>query len=71
MRIRVDPPALLGDLRWHFERSGFGAEEFGPDSITVERPDAPSNAQAWREADIHLRIWEAMHPEARVMQSAS
>jgi hypothetical protein len=41
------------------------------DSIAVRRLDAPSEAQAWREADLHLRIWEAMHPEARVRQSAS
>jgi hypothetical protein len=71
VRIRVDPAALRGDLCWHFERAGFDVQELGSDSIAVERPDAPNPTQAWRETDLHLRIWEAMHPEARVMQSAS
>jgi hypothetical protein len=71
VRIRVDPAALRGDLYWHFERAGFDVEEIGSDSLAVERLDAPDPAQAWRETDLHLRIWEAMHPKARVRQSAS
>ena len=46
-------------------------ERIGADSLSVDRPVAATKSQAWRETDVHLRIWEVMHPEVRVMQSAS
>jgi hypothetical protein len=69
VRIRVDPPALLGDLCWHFERAGFDVQKIRSDSIAVRRLDAPSDAQARREIGLHLRIWEATHPDAWVTRS--
>jgi hypothetical protein len=71
VRIRVDPPALLDDLCWHFERAGFDVQRLASDSIAVRRLDAPSEAQARREIGIHLRIWEATHPDAWVTRSPS
>lgn len=64
MRIRLDEPELLGDLRAHFERAGFSVERAGEDALEVGRPDAPSVEQARREVELHLRVWRTMRPEA-------
>jgi hypothetical protein len=60
---------LLAHLRWRLESAGFAVQEFGIDVIVVEVPDA--TAQARREIGLHLRLWGAMHPEARVTRSAA
>ena len=62
MRLRLDDSTLLGDVRAHFERSGFAVERAGDDALDVWRPDAPSAEQERREVELHLRIWRAMHP---------
>jgi hypothetical protein len=68
VRIRVDPPSHLGDLRWHFERSGFAVRDLAPDAIWVERGTASSD-EAVHEIELHLRVWTVMHPVARVTLS--
>jgi hypothetical protein len=69
VRIRVDPPSHLSDLRWHFERSGFAVRELAPDAIWVERRTASSDAEAAHEIELHLRVWTVMRPEAQVTLS--
>jgi hypothetical protein len=64
MRIRLNDPGLVTDLRHHFERSGFVTDQLGDETIEVRRQDAPDKAQARREIELHLSIWQAMHPEA-------
>lgn len=64
MRIRLNDPGLVADLRQHFERSGFVTNQTGDETIEPRRPDAPDSAQAHREIELHLAVWQAMHPEA-------
>jgi hypothetical protein len=71
VQIRVVPAALLGDLWWHFERAGFDVQRLRSGAIAVRRLDAPSDAQALREVGLHLRVWEAMHPDAWVVRTPS
>lgn len=63
MRIRLTDPFLIPELRQHFERSGFITNRLGEDTIEVWRPDAPNEAQGQREAELHLSVWRAMHPD--------
>ena len=64
MRIRLNDPGLVPDLRHHFERSGFATDQVCDETIEVRRPDAPDKAQARREIELHLAVWQAMHAEA-------
>jgi hypothetical protein len=66
MLIRLDDPVLVEDLCAHFKRSGFTVERVGGGMIEVGRPDVPVPEQAGREIALHARVWEAMHPDARV-----
>jgi hypothetical protein len=34
--------------------------------VDVRRPDAPQPDQEGREIEFHLRVWQAMNPEAVV-----
>lgn len=66
MRLRLDDLTLLDDVRSHFERSGFAVDRAGAGALDVRRPDAPSAEQENREVELHLKLWQAMHPEAAV-----
>ena len=64
MRLRPSEPDLLADLRQHFARSGFSvAEEDG--ALVVRRAEGPSVDQE-DEIEVHLRVWQAMHPDVQV-----
>jgi hypothetical protein len=65
MLLRLSNPALLPDLRQHFARSGFSVADEG-ESLLVGRADAPSAEQERREVEMHLRVWQMMHPDAQV-----
>ena len=62
MLVFLDDPALLDDLSAHFRRSGFTADPAGGSMVEVDRPDAPSAEQARNEIEMHLQIWDAIHP---------
>lgn len=64
MLIRVDDPALVDDLRAHYDRSGFDSEPVGGGMIDVARPDARDEEQERRAVVLHLRVWDAMNPDA-------
>jgi hypothetical protein len=64
MRIRLNDPGLVPDLRRHFERSGFVTNQIADETIQARHPDPPDKAQARREIEAHLAVWRAMHPEA-------
>jgi hypothetical protein len=66
MRLRTGDPALLDDLRAHFERSGFVVGTTGNADLDVRRPDAPSPEQEAREIEVHLKVWRIMQPDAHV-----
>jgi hypothetical protein len=63
MRIRLTNPALVPELRQHFERSGFITNRLGDEAIDVWRPDAPSKEQSQREVEVHLAVWRTRHPD--------
>jgi hypothetical protein len=66
MLIQLSNATLADDLCAHFRRSGFSAESVGGSLVEVSRPDAPDSEQARREVELHLRVWQATHPEASV-----
>ena len=65
--ISLEEPELAGDLCAHFERSGFRAHPVEGGMIEVGRDDAPNPGQARLEIALHLRVWEAMNPHAKVI----
>lgn len=66
MRLKLTDPALVPDLRQHFERSGFVTNRVTDDAVDVWRPDALSPEQERREIEAHLAVWRAMHTETAV-----
>jgi len=65
MLIRLDDTTLVDDFCAHYRRSGFSAERVGDDRVEVARADAPTPEQERYELLLHLRVWEAVNPEAR------
>jgi hypothetical protein len=63
MLIRLSDASLADDLCAHFRRSGFECDPAGASMVDVSRPDAPSVEQERRELALHLRVWQAIHPE--------
>jgi hypothetical protein len=66
VRLRPFEPDLLADLRQHFARSGFIVVEEGG-ALVVGPADAGSADQARGEIEAHLRVWQMMHPDVRVV----
>ena len=64
MRLRPSEPDLLADLRQHFARSGFSVAEEGG-ALIVGRGERPGVEQE-DEIEVHLRVWQAMHPDVQV-----
>ena len=65
MHLRLFDPAALPELRQHFARSGFSVAENG-ESLIIRRPEAPDAGDERQEIELHLNVWQAMHPEVRV-----
>lgn len=65
MHLRLFDPATLPELRQHFTRSGFSVAEDG-EGVSIRRPEAPDAEHERREIELHLQVWQAMHPELRV-----
>jgi hypothetical protein len=65
MRLRLFDPAALPELRQHFVRSGFTVAD-DSDRLVIRRPDAPNAEHERREIDLHLQVWQTMHPDVRV-----
>jgi hypothetical protein len=65
MQLRLFDPAALPELRQHFLRSGFAVADHD-ESLVIGRPDAPNAAHERREIELHLQVWQTMHPEFRV-----
>jgi hypothetical protein len=64
--VRLSDQAFIEDLRAHFRRSGFTAVSVGGVMVEIGRPDAPTPEQERNEIGLHARVWEAMHPDARL-----
>jgi hypothetical protein len=65
--ISLEEPELAEALCAHFRRSGFHARPVDGGMIEVDREDAPSPGQARLEIALHLRVWEAVNPDAKVV----
>lgn len=64
--ISLEEPEFAEALCAHFRRSGFHARPVDGGMIEVDREDAPSPGQARLEIALHLRVWEAVNPNAKV-----
>lgn len=65
MLIRLDDDTLIDDLCAHYTRAGFHVEHLGGGMVEVAREGAPTPEQERHEALLHLRVWEAVNPDAR------
>jgi hypothetical protein len=61
MHLRLLDPAALHELRQHFVRSGFSVEG-DSESLVIGRPGATNAADEQREIELHLQVWQTMHP---------
>ena len=55
----------MPELRQHFARSGFSVAEDG-ENLTIRRAEAPDAEHERREIELHLQVWQTMHPNVRV-----
>ena len=62
MRVRLSDPALIPDLRQHFERSGFVTTRVDESTVEVWQPGAPAGTTRG-QIELHLGLWRAMHPD--------
>lgn len=65
MHLRLLDPAALPELRQHFARSGFSVAGNG-DRLVISRPGERSPAKERREIELHLQVWQTMHPDVQV-----
>jgi hypothetical protein len=65
MRLRLLDPAAITELRQHFQRSGFALADDG-EKLVIRRPDAQNAEHERREIELHLQVWQTMHPDVRV-----
>jgi hypothetical protein len=72
LHVFISHPELLQDLCAHIERSGWVVEGCYGREAKVHPTDVSSSAQAHRELDIYLAVWQAAHPgvEAYVLRSS-
>ena len=66
MRIRLADPALIGDLRRRFERSGFVTNGLAEDLIELGQPARRDQLREARAIEGHVAVWRAMQPQADV-----
>jgi hypothetical protein len=62
LHVFISHPELLQDLCAHLERSGLVVEGCYGREAKVHLPEAVPSAQARRELDIYLAVWQALHP---------
>jgi hypothetical protein len=61
MQLRLDDPALIPDLRQHFERSGFVTNRVDEETVEVWQGDSRGDEQERDAIAAHLAIWRAVH----------
>ena len=66
MLMRLYDERLVPDLEAHFVRSGITVERLGGSLIQVTRPFRQEDGAFRQEIASHLRIWQAIHPDAKV-----
>jgi hypothetical protein len=70
LHVFISHPELLQDLCAHLERSGCVVDGCYGREAKIRLADGLSGAQARRELDIYLAVWQAMNPgiEAYVLR---
>jgi len=66
VRLRLGDAALVDDLLFFFRRRDSRAELVEDSVVEVAILHALDERQARLELDLYLRVWEALHPDARV-----
>ena len=59
MHVYISDPSLLRNLEELLRRTGFVAEQYRLHELEVFVPSAPNEAQARRELNVCLAIWQA------------
>jgi hypothetical protein len=62
LHVFISHPELLQDLCAHLKRSGLVVDGCYGREVKVRPPDGVSTAQARRELDVYLAVWQALHP---------
>jgi hypothetical protein len=65
MHLRLLDPAALPELRQHFARSGFSVAG-DSENLFIGRPRAADTENERREIELHLQVWQTMHPDVPV-----
>jgi hypothetical protein len=63
MLVHIDDPTRVNDLCEHYRRASFQAEPVGGSMVRIDLDAAPTPEHARREAEMRLRIWEALNPD--------
>jgi hypothetical protein len=67
VRLRLSDPALVDDLLFFFRKRDSRAELVEDSVIEVAILHVLDDRQAQLELDLYLGVWEALHPNARVV----
>ena len=70
MRIKLSDPALVSELLDYLARRELAAKAVGANEVVVALPDRISARNAELEVELSLRIWQAMHSNAKVTRVA-
>jgi hypothetical protein len=58
VHVFITNPRLLLDLQFFLQRIGCAADQVDAHDLEVEVPGAPSTAQAHRELELYLALWQ-------------
>jgi hypothetical protein len=61
LHVYLSHPELIHDLRTHLERAECVVDRCHGHDLEVQLPAASSEAQARRELDIYLAVWQVMN----------
>ena len=69
MRVHVNDETYLDELIAFLERAGYRSDRVGATELLVSPIPTSKRLDALRlDLDLHLRAWEAAHPEASARQ---
>lgn len=69
MRVQVNDEQYLSDLIAFLERAQYRVERVGDRQVLVAPTPRSQRLEVMRlDLDLHLRAWEAAHPEASVLR---
>jgi hypothetical protein len=66
MQLRLNDPALIPELRQHFERSGFVTNRVDDETIEVWQSVPRNHDHERHSIETHLSIWRAVHADVPI-----